>query len=113
MALTLKETRAVSGLVEVIYDFLPGSGHSAWKGHTNFGTIAAKLVLGSYWPGGSKKPAIDALLSQTLEHKRSSFESLVLEIVRCGIAYREKQVNPITTGEIDALICARPSGKQF
>ena len=28
-----KLLRAVSGIVEVIYDFLPGSGHSSWKGH--------------------------------------------------------------------------------
>lgn len=103
MALSLKETRAVSGLVDVLYDFLPGSGNSSWKGHVNFGTAAAKVGLGEFWPGGSKKPAINALLSQTLEHKRSVFQNLILEIVRCGIAYREKQGNPITTAEIEAL----------
>ena len=79
MALTFKETRAISGLVEVVYDFLPGSGHSAWKGHVNFGTVASRVGLGSYWQGGSKKPAINALFSQRLEHKRSSFEGLILE----------------------------------
>jgi hypothetical protein len=103
MSLTLKETRAISGLVEVVYDFLPGSGHSAWRGHVNFGTVAAKVGLDNYWQGGSKKPAINALFSRTLEYRRSSFEGLVLEIVRCGIAYREKQGKPITTEEIDAL----------
>ena len=103
MPLTLKETRAISGLVDVLYDFLPGSGNSVWKGHVNFGTAAAKVGVGGFWPGGSKKPAITALLSQTLEHKRSSFQSLILEVVRCGISYREKEGNPITTAEIDAL----------
>lgn len=103
MPLTLKETRAISGLADVLYDFLPGTGSASWKGHVNFGTAAAKAGLGDFWPGGSKKPAINALLSQTLEHRRGSFQSLIMEIVRCGIGYREKQGSPITTPEIDAL----------
>src|ERR1035437_4870001 len=103
MALSLKETKAISGLVDVLYDFLPGSGNSTWKGHVNFGTVASKVGLGRFWPGGSKRTAINALLSQTLEQKRGSFETLILEIVRCGIAYREKQRNPIAAAEIDAL----------
>lgn len=103
MALTLKETRAISGLVDVLYDFLPGSGNSSWKGHVNFSTAAAKVGLGDFWPGGSKKPAINALLSQTLDHRRGSFQNLIMEIVRSGIGYREKQGNPISTAEIDAL----------
>lgn len=103
MALKLKDARAISGLVDVLYDFLPGSGNPRWKGHVNFSTVAAKVGLGNFWQGGSKKPAINALLSQTLEHKRSAFESLIMEIVRCGLAYRERQGNPITTEEIDAL----------
>ncbi|MHB1758151.1 MAG: hypothetical protein ACYCT9_11715 [Leptospirillum sp.] len=103
MALKLSETRAISGLADVLYNFLPGSGHSRWKGHVNFGTVASKVGLSNFWQGGSKKPAINALLSQTLEYKRSVFESLIMEIVRCGIAYREKQGNPITTEEIDVL----------
>jgi Restriction endonuclease len=103
MPLSLKETRAVSGLVEVLYGFLPGSGHAIWKGHVNFGTVASKVGLANFWPGGSKKPAINTLLSQTLEHRRSLFQPLILEIVRSAIGYREKQSNPITVAEIDAL----------
>ena len=103
MSLTLKETRAISGLVDVLYDFLPGSGNSSWKGHVNFSTAAAKVGLCDFWPGGSKKPAINALLSQTLDQRRGSFQSLIMEIVRCGIGYREKQGNPISTVEIDEL----------
>lgn len=103
MALTLKETRAITGLADVLYNFLPGSGNSRWKGHVNFSTVAGQAGLGSFWPGGSKKPAINALLSQTLDHKRSSFQSLILEIVRSGIAYREKEGNPITRDDIDKL----------
>jgi hypothetical protein len=103
MSLSLKEARAVSGLAGVLYDFLPGSGRAIWKGHVNFSTVATKVGLAMFWPGGSKRPAIHALLSQTLEHKRSLFQPLVLEIVRSGIGYREKQRNPITAAEIDSL----------
>lgn len=103
MALSLKETRAVTGLVDVLYDFLPGSGHSGWKGHVNFETVAVKVGLGDFWPGGSKRPAINALLTRTLEHRKNLFEGLILEIVRSGIAYREQQSNPITVTEIDTL----------
>ena len=79
MALSLKDTRAISGIVDVLYDFLPGSGNAAWRGHVNFGTVATKVGVTSFWPGGSKKPAINALLSQTLEQRRSLFQSLVVE----------------------------------
>ncbi|HKM53526.1 MAG TPA: hypothetical protein VJY33_08945 [Isosphaeraceae bacterium] len=101
MALSLKETRAISGLADVLYDFLPGSGQATWKGHVNFRTVAEKVGLGDLWPGGSKKPAINFLLSHTLERERGSFQSLILEIVRCGIMYRQKEKRPITTTEID------------
>jgi hypothetical protein len=103
MALSLKETRAISGLADVLYEFLPGSGHAAWKGHVNFRTVAAKVGVGDLWPGGSKKPAIVFLLTHTFERERSSFQSLILEIVRSGIIYRQKQGNPITAGEIDQV----------
>jgi hypothetical protein len=103
MRLTLKETRAVTGLADVLYEFLPGSGHATWKGHENFATVAAKVGLAGFWTGGSKKTAITNLLSQTLQHKRSSFENLILAIVRAGLSYRQKQNQPITRDEIDEL----------
>ncbi len=103
MVLSFTETRAISGLAHVLYDFLPGSGRSDWKGHETFATVAARVGAGSFWPGGSKKPAIHALLAQTLEHRRHLFEKLILEIVRCGMIYRENQGRPISTTEIDDL----------
>lgn len=103
MPLSLKETRAISGLAEVLYDFLPGSGHAAWRGHVNFGTVARQVGVADFWPGGSKRPAINALLGQTLEYRRSLFQPLILEIVRSGLAYREKQGKPVTVAELDAL----------
>ena len=103
VALSLKETRAIAGMANVLCDFLPGSGRSDWKGHVTFQTVAAKVGVGGFWPGGTKVPGITALLSQTLERRRSLFQTLVLEIVRAGIVYREKKNQPIGTGEIDVL----------
>jgi hypothetical protein len=103
MSLSLKQTSAVSAMAAVLYDFLPGSGSAIWKGHVNFGTVASKLGLSRYWPGGSKMAALNSLLSQTLEHERSTFERLVIEIVRNGIAYRNRRGRPVTTSEIDSL----------
>jgi len=101
LALSLKETRAISGLADVLYDFLPGSGRTTWRGHMNFGTVATKVGVGDFWQGGSKKPAITTLLARTLEYRRASFQNLILEIVRCGIIYREKENRPMTATEID------------
>ena len=81
----------------------PGSGRAIWKGHETFATIASRVGLAEFWSGGSKKPTISNLLTQTLQHKHASFENLILGIVRSGLVYREKQGNPITTGEIDLL----------
>jgi hypothetical protein len=103
VALSLKETRAISGLADVLYDFLPGSGHATWRSHVNFGTVAAKVGVGDFWQGGSKKPATNFLLSQTLERRRSAFQNLIIEIVRSGLIYRQNQNKPITTTEIDYL----------
>jgi hypothetical protein len=103
VTLTLKETRAVSGLADILYDFLPGSGHKVWKGHVNFGTVANQVGVGDFWGGGSKKPAINTLLSQTLQHRGHLFQNLMVEIVRSGIAYREKQNQPITRAEIERV----------
>jgi hypothetical protein len=46
---------------------------------------------------------IIALLERTLEYRRRRFESLILEIVRAGIAYRHKQANLVKPEEIDIL----------
>ncbi len=48
-------------------------------------------------------PAIAALLERTLEYRRDKFEELIIEIVRAGIIYRNKQGSPITEPEIKLL----------
>jgi hypothetical protein len=103
MALSLKESRAVSEMAELLYDFLPGSGSPKWKGHVSFKTVAEKVGVGEFWQPGSKTPMISALLEKTLEFRRGRFEPLILEIVRAGLTYRQKCGNPVTPEEIDKL----------
>lgn len=100
MALSLKESRAVADMAELLYDFLPGSGNRAWKGHITFQSVANDVGVGDFWRGGSKQPAIAKLLELTLQHRRRRFERLVLEIVRASITYRQKKGKPITESEV-------------
>ncbi len=46
---------------------------------------------------------ITAMLERTLEFRRGRFEPLILEIVRAGLIYRQKQGNPVKPEEIDKL----------
>lgn len=103
MLLTLKESRAIADLAELLYDFLPGSGNANWKGHVSFRSVAVDVGVGGFWQDGSKTPMIVTLLSRTLEQQRAKFEPLILQIVRSGITYRQKNNNPITPDEIDQL----------
>ena len=103
MSLSLKESLAVSGMARVLYGFLPGSGNAAWKGHVSFKTVAQSVGVGEFWIGGSKEPAIVQLLERTLEYRRSSFEKLILAIVRAGITYRQKNGEAIKENEIKRL----------
>lgn len=100
MPLSLKESRALTEAAKLLYTFLPGSGASAWKRHVTFGSVANSAGVGDFWLGGSKEPAIAKLLELTLEHRRGSFERLILEIVREGITYRQKNGKPIARSEI-------------
>ncbi len=103
MALSLRESRAVTEMAKVLYDFLPGSGQTHWKGHITFTTVANEVGVGDFWQGGSKEPAISTLLERTLEHRRHKFERLILAIVREGLRYRQKKKNPIREEEIRTL----------
>jgi len=103
MALSLKESKAVTELATLLYDFLPGSGDLKWKGHVSFRTVSEKVGVGNFWQPGSKTPMLIALLQRTLEHRRGQFERLILEIVRAGLVYREKQGRAIKPSEIEQL----------
>ncbi len=103
MSLSLKESRSIAEMAGLLYDFLPGSGSQQWKGHVTFRTVAEKVGVGDFWQPGSKIPVITVLLERTLEFRRGRFEPLVLEIVRAGLLYRQKQGNPVKPDEIDRL----------
>lgn len=103
MGLPLKQSRAVRDLAEALYDFLPGSGSATWKGHVSFKSVADKVGVGDFWQPGSKLPMLTSLLERTLEFRRDRFEPLVVEIVRCGLTYRQKQRNPVKPEEIDKV----------
>jgi len=103
MTLLLKQSRAIAEIAELLYSFLPGSGNSNWKGHVTFKTVAEKVGVGDFWQPGSKIPMITGLLEHTLDHRRSQFEPLILEIIRASLIYRQKQGNSVTPEEIDKL----------
>ena len=100
MTISLNESQAISEMAELLYNFLPGSPHPYAASAISFPGVADKLGLLKYWIGGSKKPAIIQLLQATLEYRRDNFCTLVIEIVRTGIAYRRAKGNPITREEI-------------
>jgi len=103
MPVSLKESRAATEMAKVLYSFLPGSGARSWKGHITFQTVANDVGVGELWQGGSKEPAIAALLERTLEYRRDLFEKLILTIVKEGLKYRQKKNDPISEEEIKTL----------
>lgn len=103
MALSLTQSRVLRELAETFYDFLPGSGSGAWKGHVSFKTVAAKVGVGDFWQPGSKIPMITALLEKSFEQRRGRFEPLVVEIVRSGLTYRQKSGTPVSAKEIEKI----------
>jgi hypothetical protein len=103
MGLPLKESRAARELAEVLYDFLPGSGSSIWRGHVSFKSVAEKIGVGDFWKPGSKLPMVTSLLERTLEFRRGRFEPLVLENVRAALTYRQRNGKPVTPQEVERI----------
>ena len=103
MPVSLKESRAATEMAKVLYSFLPASGARSWKGHITFQTVANDVGVGEFWQGGSKEPAIAALLERTLEYRRDLFEKLILTIVKEGLKYRKKKNDPISEDETKTL----------
>lgn len=97
---SLAESQHVAALADALYDFLPGKPHPRADQKLSFPGAATAVGVGSYWPGSSKKPSLIQLLSQTLDHARSKFCSLLVEIVKRAIAYRSSK-NPLTRDEIE------------
>ena len=100
---SLKETQTTADISQFLYSFLPGQAHPFANQRISFAGIAHELGIGKFWPGGSKLPAINALLENTLDFKREKFCPLLLEVVRRGMKYRSSKGNPITKEEIEYL----------
>lgn len=102
MNLSLIETQTISELADFLYTFLPGNPHPYANKSISFLGIASDLDLERYWPGGSKGPAITALIEGTLSRESNKFCPLIIEIVTRGLRYRKKS-NPITKEDIEKL----------
>lgn len=102
-ALTIQETQAIAKLAEVLFNFLPGSTFAPTGVKTDFGTVAQSVGLGHLWLGGSKRPAIEALLEGTLQTERDKFCTLMIRIVQEGIKYRNRKRKPIAKEEIQKI----------
>jgi hypothetical protein len=74
-----------------------------WKGHVSFKSVAEKVGVGDFWQLGSKLPMLTQLLECTLEFRRGKFEPLMLEIVRAGLTYRQKNGKPVTPRDIERI----------
>lgn len=102
MSLSLTETQAISEMSDFLYSFLPGNAHPFANQSISFGGITVDLGLERFWTGGSKRPAIAALLEGTLSHAKDRFCPLIIEIVSRGLKYRGKS-SPITREDIEQL----------
>jgi hypothetical protein len=100
---SLKETQTVAHMSQFLYSFLPGQAHPFADQRISFAGVAHELGVGKFWPGGSKQPAINALLENTLDFKREKFCPLLLEVVRRGMKYRSSKGDPITKEEVETL----------
>lgn len=99
MPLTMREAAVVDEIAGLLYDFLPGSGN----GNTAFPIAAERAGVGEFWAPGSKRPSLVQLLTLTLEHKRSRFCPLILDIVKQSMTWRRGKGNPLTREEIEHL----------
>jgi hypothetical protein len=103
MRLSLPQEQAINELSSLLYSFLPGKPHPYADPKLSFGGIAASMGLRQFWAGGSKQPAIAALLRQTFENRSESFCALIVEIVRRGMVYRQNKGEPVTREDIRGI----------
>jgi hypothetical protein len=101
MGISLAETQAVTELARFLYDFLPGTPFG--DPSVSFSGAAHAVGLAEFWPGGSKLPAVRALIEATLDRRRDRFCDLMVAVVQRGIAYRSKKNNPLTRDNLCEL----------
>lgn len=102
MAPSLGETQHLNHLADLLYEFLPGKPHPYADPKISFKGIARDLGLDRLWVDGSKLPAITELLSGAYAADKARFATLILEVVRRGLSYREVK-NPVRRQEVDAI----------
>jgi len=102
MNLSLIEIQTISEMAGFLYPFLPGNPHPYADRSISFAGIASDLGLEKFWTGGSKQPAIAALLEGTLSQAKNKFCPLIIHIVTRGLKYKGRS-NPITKEEIEQL----------
>jgi hypothetical protein len=98
--MNMQQIQAASELANLLYDFMPANPHPYADASVSFPGCATKVGLGKFWNGGSKRPALTALLQKTLENDRGKFCPLMIEIVKTAIPYRLRKNNPITKEEM-------------
>ena len=103
MALSMKESLAVTGMAEVLAEFLPYSGAYDDRGQVTYRSILRKMGIENYWEKMSKRPGIARVLEKILYYRRDLFERFILESVREGLRYRQKANQPIKREEIERL----------
>src|SRR5438093_13524525 len=101
MALSLKQTQAITELAAALYPFLPGKPHPYGDPRLSFPAVAQDAGVPDLWLGGSKQPAIAQLFTRVLEVRPQAFCPMILEVVRRGMTYRRN--DPITQEEIEQL----------
>jgi hypothetical protein len=102
MALTLGESQVVNEIADALYPFLPGKPHPMADPAISFRGVARDVGLRTLWVDGSKLPALSELLAGAFSRGRQPFATLLQEIVRRGLIYREGK-NPVSRQEIEHL----------
>jgi hypothetical protein len=102
MILSLAETQYLNRLADILYEFLPGKPHPYADPRISFKGIAKELGLSRVWVDGSKLPAVTELLIGTYAQDKGRFATLVREVVRRGLSYREAK-EPVRRQEVEAI----------
>lgn len=98
--LSPKETKVLGNIANLLYGWLPGSAPPFGRIYT-FADAARDAGLGAYWQGGSKLPAVQALLE--LAYQRASLSTLIPRVLREAIKYRDKKSSPLLREEVEEL----------
>lgn len=100
MALEPQKILIISEIADILYPFLPANPYPYANQDISFPGCAKQVGIDYLWTGGSKRPAITQLLTNTLAQRQDKFCPLILAIVNTAIIYRTNKQNPIQKDEI-------------